>query len=341
MCGGWLEKLWEVLSTQEHIPLDLSSDIYERAINTTPGKIAETLLLEIDATRQKGLTPTSVQLSLLRSISDCDGTAGQIGRAILAYHLAFVLAVDRDTAVGSLANRIKALSDEGKALRSVMLSYRAITAELTRLFRPAVLKGAIEGNVTDFDGDAHIAANLVRPALAEVRGDQVRWGVTASDVTQALRKTSLSVRSAMLRLLAEWMENEKEGAELAWRSTYGPFFRDVWPKEREYRHVSLTPEFIGVAVAAGAEFPASLRQLQPYLIPFDQGPGGLYSISSSQVPERFPRETLGLLSLVCSADSSGFFSGMAEILDRLVVADPETKVDRRLQRLEGRAERYE
>ena len=301
------------------------------------------MLLEIDATRQKGLTPTSVQLSLLRSISDCDGTAGQIGRAILAYHLAFVLAVDRDTAVGSLANRIKALSDEGKALRSVMLSYRAITAELTRLFRPAVLKGAIEGNVTDFDGDAHIrAANLVRPALAEVRGDQVRWGVTASDVTQALRKNI--VICSKCNANACWRNGWKMRRKVpnsAWRSTYGPFFRDVWPKEREYRHVSLTPEFIGVAVAAGAEFPASLRQLQPYLIPFDQGPGGLYSISSSQVPERFPRETLGLLSLVCSADSSGFFSGMAEILDRLVVADPETKVDRRLQRLEGRAERYE
>lgn len=172
---GWLGRLWEVLSTQEHIPLDLSSDIYERTINTKPGKIAETLLLEIDATRQKELAPTSVQLSLLRSISDCDGTAGQLGRAILAYHLSFVLAVDRDTAVGALANRIHALNGEGKALRSVMLSYRAITPELTRLFRPAVLQGAIEGTVIDFDGDATIAANLLRPALADVRGDQVRW----------------------------------------------------------------------------------------------------------------------------------------------------------------------
>ena len=34
---GWLERLWELLSTQQHVPLDLSGDIYEKAINTTPG----------------------------------------------------------------------------------------------------------------------------------------------------------------------------------------------------------------------------------------------------------------------------------------------------------------
>lgn len=137
-----------------------------------------------------------------------------------------------------------------------MLSYRSITPELTKLFRPAVLKGAVEANVTSLDGDATIAANVLRPALADVRGDTVYWGVTASDVTQVLRDTSLSVRNAALGVLAEWLEGEEEGAECAWRSTYGPFFSDVWPKEREYRHVSLTPEFIAIAVAAGAEFPA-------------------------------------------------------------------------------------
>ena len=338
---GWLDRLWDVLSTQQHVPLDLSTDIYEKAINATPGKIAETLLLEIDATRQKGLTPTSAQLRLLRNISNSDGTAGELGRAILVYHLAFVLAVDRSTAVDTLTARINGFSDEGKALRSVMLSYRSITPELTKLFRPAVLKGAVEANVTSLDGDATIAANVLRPALADVRGDTVYWGVTASDVTQVLRDTSLSVRNAALGVLAEWLEGEEEGAECAWRSTYGPFFSDVWPKEREYRHVSLTPEFIAIAVAAGAEFPASMRQLQPYMLPFDQGPGGLYSISSSQVPEMFPRDTLRLLSLVCSANGSGIFSGMAEILDRLIVSDPQIEVDRRLQWLEDRTERYE
>ena len=36
---------------------------------------------------------------------------------------------------------------------------------------------------------------------------------------------------------------------------FGPFFREVWPKEREFRHVSLTQHLIALAVGAGNNFP--------------------------------------------------------------------------------------
>ena len=58
------------------------------------------------------------------------------------------------------------------------------------------------------------------------------------------------------------------------------------------------------------------------------------------MPEKFPRETLSLLRLVCGPGSKGSFYEMAKIIDRLIGADPDMEVDRRLQWLERHAERF-
>lgn len=338
----WLEKLWEVLSNQQDEPLSFTPGIYERAMNSTAGKVTQALLNEIDVRRQNGSSATSVELTLLRKIAAFDGIAGQFSRTIMVCHMAFILAVDRQSVTDILASRISASSEEGKALRAVMLSYRSVTPELTRLLHQSVLKGVVEGTATDDETAATIAANLLRPALASVQRDvEVNWGIGRSDVAVTLRETTHSIRSAAVSVLAEWLEREEGRHEDLWRSTYSSFFSQVWPKEREYRHLSLTEGFISIAVAAGSEFPAAFQQLEPYIIPFDQGPGGLYSIESSQVPERFPPDTLSLLWLVCGPKSSGRFVGMAGIIDRLIEADPQVEVDRRLQWLENRAERYD
>ena len=44
-----------------------------------------------------------------------------------------------------------------------------------------------------------------------------------------------------------------------------------------------------------------------------------------------PRETLSLIWLVCGPNSSGSFYEISKIIDRLIKADPDIEVDRRLQ----------
>ena len=120
-----------------------------------------------------------------------------------------------------------------------------------------------------------------------------------------------------------------------------PFFKEVWPKEREFRDVSLTPHLIDLAVGSGDQFPTAVEFLQPYLSPYDRGYGSLFSIDRSEVSEKFPRETLNLLWLVCGPKSRGSFYEISKIIDRLIDADPGIEIDRRLQWLEQRAERFE
>ena len=166
-------------------------------------------------------------------------------------------------------------------------------------------------------------------------------GLTASDVAQVLRDAPQEIRSGALEVLAQWLRSDPAGGEVAWGAMISPFFERVWPKEREFRDVSLTPHLIKLAVGSGNEFPTAVKFLRPYLSPYNRGHGSLHSIVDSEVAEKFPRETLSLLWLVCGPESRGSFYEISKIIDRLIDADPDIEIDRRLQWLEQRAERFD
>ena len=80
-----------------------------------------------DTKQKEGGTPSIAQLQRIRKISDYEGTAGQLGRAVLAHDLAFLLTIDRQCVIDILGPRISAANAEGAALRAVMLRYGSVT----------------------------------------------------------------------------------------------------------------------------------------------------------------------------------------------------------------------
>ena len=330
----WLRRLWDI-STQLQSSLSHSTNVYKLAIQEVAGKVTHTLLLEIDARKQNEKSPTTTQLELLSDISRHVGASGQLGRTILTYQLSYVISVGQPRVVDVLKDRIEAADEEGEILRAVMLSNQ-ITSQVTRELRDAVLEGAIESKADDATARS-VAANILRPALVPVDGGR---GLIASDVARVLRSASQNIRIAALKILHQWINDKDTNAEIYWRDTLESFFDSVWPKEREFLDVSLTDSFIGLVIAAGDEFPAALKRLKPYMVPFDGGSHGLHFISSSQAPEKFPDDVLSLLWIVCGPDSRGTFYMLSDIIDRLTKADPKLEVDRRMQCLEHRTERY-
>ena len=321
-------------------PLDLSTDLYDKAINSVAGRLTEALLREMESKRQQGSAATDLQRQLVQRIAGHEGPAGQLGRAVLTHEASFLLSIDRNCVIDILGPRISASDREGAALRAVMLDGEAVSPKITRLLGKAVQQGVIESDQSGHAA-ARVASQVLRAAVAEVRGDDSGcWGLTASDVADILREARPNIRSGALAVLADWIQSDDEAVENKWSLEFRPFFEKVWPKEHHFRDVSLTAHWIALAVGAGTEFPAALEQLQPYIAPY-RGHGSLYSIASSKAPKKFPRETLSLIWLVCGPNSSGSFYEISKIINRLIKADPDIEVDRRLQSLEQRAERYD
>ena len=338
---GWLVKLWETISKQPEEPADIVTGLYERAINSPAGKLSQRLLMEINAQKEGGNDPTIAQLQLIKSISNYKGTSGQLGRAVLVKNLAFLLAIDRQYAVEIFSPCINSKNTEGAALRAVMLRYGSITPEVTQVYKQAIIDGVIESESTGGDA-AFIASKILRPVVADFRRDNtVQWGLATTEVARVLRKAKQAVRCGALTVLAELLRSDPAGVEAALELIVTPFFNRVWPKESEFLDASLTPHLIDLAVGSGNEFPKALELLRPYISPYNRGHGSLHAIDESKAPEQFPRETLNLVWLVCGPKSRGSFYEVSEIIDRLIEAEPDIEVDRRLQWLEHRAERYD
>ena len=337
---GWLEKLWRLVSEQPESILDLSSDLYDSAINSIAGRLTQALLLEMDARRQQDNASSEALRQLVRSIAGQEGPAGQHGRAVLTHAASFLLSIEPKCVTDILGPRISASDKEGAALRAVMLDVEAVSPEITRMLGRAIQRGVIESQQSDHAA-ARVASQVLRPAVAEVRGDHsVRWGLTAANVAIILREAGPHIRSGALAVLADWLRSDDEPVEDKWRLIIRPFFEMVWPKERVFREASLTAHWIDLVVGAGDEFPAALERLQPYIVAY-RGHGSLYAISSSRAPEKWPRETLSLIWLVCGPESRGSFYEIPKIIERLIDAEPEIEIDRRLQWLEQHAERFD
>ena len=176
LADGWLERLWKIVSEQPGQPLDLSNDLYDKAINSVAGKLTQTLLLEMNSKRQQSIAFSDAQRQLVRKIAGHEGPAGQLGRAVLTHDASFLLSVERNCVVDILGPRISASNEEGAALRAVMLSAGSISPEITQLLGQAVKKGVIESEQSGHKA-AIVVSNVLRPALADVRRDHsVRWG---------------------------------------------------------------------------------------------------------------------------------------------------------------------
>lgn len=339
----WVVRLWNAISTETEeytdLPTDSYNDLFEYAINSPAGRLSQILLLEIEARKRQDDDATAEQLDLLRRICQHDGPQGQLGRAVFARDIAFLLSADRQFVDATLRPFIDTADSEGTMLRPIMLTFGSITPEVSRIFTDAITTGVVETAWNDYHTRA-IASNILRPALADIKGDeQHQWGFSATDIAQLLRRAPQSIQSAALQVLSSWLGNYDGGAAAGWREMISPFFERVWPKESEFRDPALTPHLIDLVVGSGDELSTALDMLRPYISPYDRGHGSLYGIASSQAPERFPRQTLELLWLVAGPRSRGSFYEIANIIDRLIEADPDIEVDRRLQWLDQHAER--
>lgn len=334
----WCDRLWEALRTKED-EVDFDGDLYEVALNHPVGRFSRILLAEHSRERDAAGPEQDRQRERLAAMVADDGPAGIIIRALLIKEIAFVLLADAQLVKDGLLPRLATEDEQGRCLRAVLVSHASITPDVTMVAPDAILRGVTEAR-PDSSSARQIAAGILRPAIASVREkDPDRWGIGEVDVRRALRASVLEVRTGALGILAQWMKNDEAGGEVAWEKLAAPFFDRVWPPERRFVDEALNHELMSIAVSAGKRFPDALKKLRPFFHANARVRGNLYPCIAGAAPEEFPRQVLDLLWLVYGPKGETNYD-MAEVLDRLVKADPDIEVDRRFQSLEQRTTRH-
>lgn len=335
----WASRLWPLVDEHGSENLAPTEALFARAINSSAGNLAQALVVDVDTTKRQGLRLTDEQKALLRIMAGDEGRGGHLARAVFVREVGFLLSVDEDLVVNALRPRLSRGGDEAAALRATMIT-RPLGPVVCARLAPALKKGAVESGASHEMGA--IAANLLRPALADTRRDtSVSWGLTAADVAQVLGIGPPELRAAALDVLSHWLRDSSAPAEEYWRASIAPLLSRVWPKERTHRDVLCTQRLIDLVVWAGSEFPSALTLVRHYLVPFKGRRGDFHSLLASGIASEFPNETLDLLWLVCGRRGYGTSYDLAKIIDQLIAANPDIETDRRLQWLEQHTERLD
>ncbi|WP_340267855.1 SIR2 family protein [Sphingobium mellinum] len=333
----WYDRLWACLRLDER-EVAADTDLADAALNNAAGRFARVLLQEHEASRAAEDDNRERQRARLAVVGADAGRAGTYVRATFVQHIAFLLTADEALVTNILTPRLDG-DGEGPALRAVLIRYGAITPELTRAIPEVILKGVREAR-PGIGGAQPVAAAILRPALAELCGDMdPQWGITAAQVCEVLREVAGEIRKAALDVLVRWMHNDEASVEQAWAIMVQPFLEQLWPKERRFVDEANNIHLAELAVGAGAQFPAALAVVRPYIAPYSGRPGSVHSIKSSTAPANFPRQTLELLWMLFGSTGPTSYD-TAALLDSLVAADADIEVDRRLQSLGQRSERY-
>jgi hypothetical protein len=220
-----------------------------------------------------------------------------------------------------------------------MVEFANLETDTTRIMKEAIIKG-VEESLATGDAAAHVAAKILLPIInANRTGSAVDWAFTAPEVNRTLSRTRDGVRHGVLIFLRSFLSLLGEDRTITWRSEIGPLFQAVWPPDRTFRRAILTDEFVTLCVLTGDAFPEAFMTVKPFLVPFERDWVHVHQLASSDVPERFPSETLDLLWTVCGPPARRASLDLGPILDRIAKRSPNLVVDRRFQWLEERTYR--
>lgn len=331
--SNWWERLFDTVVDHDVELLTSKQDFYGKAINSPGGRLTQAILLEMQSQYKSEELIRQRSLDAIAKAAGAAGRQGAYARAVLVHNISFIVAVKAKNTVELLSIALTQPSVEAEALRFILVAEARLSVDATLAVRAAILRG-----VTEFNGKGSYAtaaaSKVIAPALSIVRGekDAAVWGISVEDTAQILRVGSPAIREGAANLLKQWITQIGDDPAKAWRTCIRPLLTAVWPRERNLREIGQTYHFASLAIKAGDAFPEALEWLLPHLSPLNRA-GGIYDLEKSQIPEKFPRETLALLWRLFGGGNQGDLFSVPAILNRMADALPAIEADRRFQRV--------
>ena len=146
-----------------------------------------------------------------------------------------------------------------------------------------------------------------------------------------------SAVQAVIRALAGAGEQRGE----YWSNRVLPYFKYIWPKNRDVMAIPNISELLGeVCVAAGEAFPEALEELQHWLQPVEHSFYLIHRLNEAKLCEQFASEALKFLNAIVDDNTQWLPQEVKSCLDDIKKADHVLADDVRFVRLSQVLERY-
>jgi len=164
---------------------------------------------------------------------------------------------------------------------------------------------------------------------------EILQAFSEAEVRSSLRVLSADELTDIVWALGNHLEHTVDRAEEQWARRVRPFIDRYWPHDHAHKSAAVSAAFADLVLKTGNAFPSAVAATKKFLIPVGDSDMLPYKLGedSAHFVAAFPEAVLELLDLTTS-NAGGSHYGLREVLERLLVASPNFKKDRRFQHLE-------
>lgn len=345
----WLQAVAKKLEGHEHHFLALVQEIlrldsgsYEDgddpvfdAINHPIGHVTRALLDWWYGSRpgsEKGL-PESIR-SIFTKLCDTQVTKFRHGRVLLAAHALSLFQADKVWAEAHLLP----LLDWDRSQVEAQAAWEGFLWA-PRLYRPLLeaIKPAFLATATHYaklgKHGKQFAALLTFVALDP--GDTF----TMAQLAAAIRALPADGLYESAQALVQALEGSSEQREDYWKNRVLPFLEKIWPKSNDQVSSAIAKSLAQLCIAAGGEFPSAITTVGKWLRVIQHPDYVIRQLHKSELPVRFPVESLKLLSSIVGDQPPRLSSELRQCLVSIDQERLNLRQDHRFVRLDEIARR--
>lgn len=135
-----------------------------------------------------------------------------------------------------------------------------------------------------------------------------------------------------IQTLTQALESAADQREEYWRNRVLPFWRNLWPKSRDFATPQISEYLARLVIAARSEFPDALAEMRDWMQPMEYPQRVVHPLHKSGLSNRFPEDALSLLDAII-VDQEPAPRDLGQCLDDIKHASPRLEYDPRYKRL--------
>jgi hypothetical protein len=302
------------------------------AINSPTGELAQGLIDALFARKPKHNQRLPQDLrSRLERLLALSGEGGWHALTVIAAQLNGLYYFDRAWTRAHLLPRFDPADVAAEAAWSGFLRARQLaTPNLFREMKAAFLCAIAATPRWKAHGLSHLGEHLLLALEGPPKGKPL---VTAQEGRTALRSASSELRQQVLWFL------RTRAQKAGWYRVVVPFFRSVWPRERQFQTADTTRALVLFLEELDDKFPAGLKLVADFLVALPETDTFMFQLSSkgerghADLTNRYPQDTLLLVDKIVDDGVKRPPYGLADVLTRIADTAPELRHDARWQRL--------
>jgi hypothetical protein len=325
------DQLTELATRVIHLPIEYEhydADPLDLAINHPVGKATQALLNRwYQAKLEDGQKIPPEFKPIFTELCDTNIDVYKHGRVILASSLVNLYRVDKAWTTEYLLPLFDWTISEEIARGSwqgFLWSARPYLPLLVD-FKPALLETA--AHYDRLDGHKENFASFLTFVAVE-SADLFK----PTELSKAFRVLPLNGLKDVSTALANMLESSGNRREDFWKNRIKPFMERFWPRLSNTK-LQETDQLSRLCIAAGNEFPAALKLINPMLNKSEFPFYPLHLLNETSICEDFPEPALRFLHLIIDANSMGIREELQPCLDKIAVANPNLATDPRFTRL--------